>query len=297
MYRKQEDNREEDFLDNYAFHFLGDVEEPFIQLIAIGREARYSAAYHWENSRRLPAYLFQYTLGGSGTVEINGQAQTVDTGKAFFLKMPGEESYYFDPERNQAPWEFLFAMFECHGAERYCRQIESQLGQIFSLPPNHEAIRLLCEMHVMAKEGRAHNPFLQSSRAFAFLCLLCALPPKNGDPDISLSARAKAYIIDNCTSPIGIADVAASLKVSQSHLSRQFYKETGTKPMDYLTRARLDKAVELLTAGDRSVGEVGAVCGFSSANYFSKFFKRHMGMTPAAFREYVRREGYSKMQI
>lgn len=288
---------QKDFLDNYAFHFLEDVEEPFVQLIAIGREARYSPTYHYENSGRLPAYLFQYTLRGSGTVKINGQAQLVDAGKAFFLKMPGEESYYLDQERNQAPWEFLYAMFECHGAERYCRQIESHLGQIFSLPPSHEAIRLLFQMHAMAKEGRAHNPFLLSSRAFAFLCLLCTVSLSDGETETSLSARAKQYIRRECTSPIGIADVAASLKVSQSHLSRQFYAETGTKPMDYLTRARLDKAVDLLTAGERSVQEVGAACGFSSANYFSKFFKRHMGMTPVAFREYVRREGYSKMQI
>ena len=53
----------------------------------------------------------------------------------------------------------------------------------------------------------------------------------------------------------------------------------------------------MLTAGEGSVGEIGMECGFSGGNYFSKVFKRHMGMTPVEFREYVRREGYSKMQI
>lgn len=286
-----------DKLDNYAFHFLEDVEEPFVQLIAVGREARYSSAYHWENSRRNSCYLLQYTLAGSGTVRIGGQEQLVDEGKAFFLKLPGEESYYFDGEKNRAPWEFLFAMFECHGAERYCREIESHLGQVFALPREHEAVRLLSQLHVMAREGRARNPFLLSSRAFELLCLLCAVPLGDRDGDASLSARAQRYMRKNFGSSIGIADVAAFLKVSQSHLSREFCRETGGKPIDYLIRMRLDRAVDMLTAGEESVREIGEACGFSGGNYFSKVFKRHMGMTPVEFREYVRREGYSKMQI
>lgn len=286
-----------DILDNYAFHFLEDVEEPFIQLVAIGREARHSARYHLENSGRGASYLLQYTLAGSGTVRIGGQEQLVDEGKAFFLRMPGEEGYYFDEGRNRAPWEFLFAIFECHGAERYCGQIESHLGKVFSLPRGHEAVRLLFEMHAMAREGRARDPFLLSSRAFSLLCALCTTPSGDRDAEGSLSARAKKYIRMHFTSPIGIADVAAFLKVSQSHLSREFYRETGGKPIDYLTRIRLDQAVDMLTAGGGSVGEIGMECGFSGGNYFSKVFKRHMGMTPLEFREYVRREGYSKTQI
>ena len=74
-------------------------------------------------------------------------------------------------------------------------------------------------------------------------------------------------------------------------------RETGGRPIDYLTKIRLDRAVDMLTAGERSVREVGEESGFSGGNYFSKVFKRHMGMTPVEFREYVRREGYSKMQI
>ena len=200
-----------DILDNYAFHFLEDVEEPFIQLVAIGREARHSARYHLENSGRGESYLLQYTLAGSGTVRIGGQEHIVDEGKAFFLRMPGEEGYYFDEGRNRAPWEFLFAIFECHGAERYCGQIESHLGKVFSLPRGHEAVRLLFEMHAMAKEGRARDPFLLSSRAFSLLCALCTTPSGDRDAEGSLSARAKKYIRMHFTSPIGIADVAAFL--------------------------------------------------------------------------------------
>ena len=293
------DKEETDILDNYAFHFLEDVEEPFVQLTAIGREKRYSSDYYWENRNRRPTWLFQYTLSGSGTVKRNGQEQQMEEGKAFFLRLPGEESYYFDEEHNQAPWEFLFIMFECHGAERYCRQIQGHLGQIFSLPRSHEAIRLLLEIHAMAREGKVRNPFWLSSKTFEFLCLLCmgTTTRSEAEEGSSLGARAGDYIRKHYMRPIGISDAAAFLKVSQSHLSREFYRETGVKPIDYLTRTRLDGAVNLLTVTEKRIEEIAAECGFSNANYFSKVFRKHMDMTPAQFREYIRREGYSKMQI
>lgn len=294
MYSK---DHKADIIDNYAFHFLEDVKAPLIRLSAIGREARYSSQYHWENRKRGPAYLFQYTLKGSGTVKIGGQEHILDEGKAFFLKMPGEESYYFDEKHNRAPWELVFIMLECHGAERYCQYIEEHLGKIISLPISHEAIQLLLKLHADAKGQRIQSPFLLSSRAFEFLCLLCCASQQNADSGSGLIERARDYIRRSSGRPIGISDVAAFLKVSPSHLSREFYKSTGMKPIDYLTRVRLEKAVDLLASSDIKIEGIGNRCGFSSANYFGKVFKRHMAMTPAQFRSYIQREGYSKIQI
>lgn len=289
--------RKADITDNYAFHFLEDVEAPLIRLGAIGREARHSSRYHWENQKRGPAYLFQYTLKGSGTVKIGGQEHILDEGKAFFLKMPGEESYYFDETRNEAPWELIFIMLECHGAERYCLYIEERLGKIISLPVSHEAIQLLLKLHADAKKQRLQDPFILSSRAFQFLCLLCSASQASAVSDSGLPERARDYIRQNSSRPIGISDVAAFLKVSPSHLSREFYKTTGMKPIDYLTRVRLERAVDLLASSSMKIEDIGNRCGFSSANYFGKVFKRHMELTPAQFRSYIQREGYSKIQI
>lgn len=286
-----------ELLDNYAFHFLEDVENPFLRMIAIGREVRCSPEYHYDNSGRRPAYLFQYTLSGGGIVKINGHEHLVDEGKAFFLKMPGEESYYFDKNRSTVPWEFIYIMFECHGAEQYCQYIENHLGQIISLPPYHEAVRLLFEIHSNVKEQKEQNPFILSSRAFAFLCLLCAIPHSDTASGSDLTARAQNHIQQNFHKPVGISDTANFLHVSPSHLSREFFKDTGVKPIDYLTRIRLKKAVELLSSSFMNVEDIGVACGFSCSNYFSKVFKKHMNMSPTQFRRYIQSEGYSRMQI
>lgn len=286
-----------DTQDDFAFHFLDDIKKPVVRLNAIGRQLRSSNTYYWDNANRQPGcYLFQYTLGGSGTVKIGGEEYTVDRGKGFFLKIPGEECYYFDEKRNEAPWEFIYIMFECNGAEEYCMYIENHLGKIIGLPVWHQAVRLLFEIHGQAKKQML-SPFLLNGKVFEFLCILCSVKKEIGNADPALVINAKAYMEENYGRPIGISDVAEWLEVSQSHLSREFYKITGVKPIEYMTKLRLTHAVDLLSTTSGRLDEISASSGFSSTNYFNKVFKKHMGMTPAQFRKYIKSEGYSRFQV
>lgn len=286
-----------DVQDDFAFHFLDDIKNPVVRLNAVGRQFRSSNTYYWDNTNRQPGcYLFQYTLGGSGTVRIGGVEYTADRGKGFFLKIPGPECYYFDEEKNESPWEFIYIMFECKGAEEYCAYIENHLGKMIELPVWHQAVQLLLEIHGQVKKQML-SPFLLNAKVFEFLCLLCSVKKEMGNMDSGLITKARAYMEENCGKPIGISDVAQQLGVSQSHLSREFYKITGVKPIEYMTKLRLTQAVDLLSTTAGSLEEISALCGFSSGNYFNKVFKKYMGMTPAQFRKYVKSEGYSRVQV
>ena len=99
MCEKEKISGKKDWKDNYAFHFLNDVEHPVVRLNAVGKERCSTDAYYWDNSRRPDCYLFQYTLNGSGMVRIEGEELMIRKGTGFFLKMPGPECYYFD-EKN-----------------------------------------------------------------------------------------------------------------------------------------------------------------------------------------------------
>jgi AraC-like DNA-binding protein len=57
----------------------------------------------------------------------------------------------------------------------------------------------------------------------------------------------------------------------------------GVSPMNDLLSTRLEKAKQLLSLGVYKVGEVAAMCGFSSIHYFSNYFKRNTGIAPTAY--------------
>ena len=55
-------------------------------------------------------------------------------------------------------------------------------------------------------------------------------------------------------------------------------------PFHYLLEFRVNQAKNLLVSGDEAVVEIALACGFESASYFNRVFRRCVGMTPSEFR-------------
>jgi transcriptional regulator GlxA family with amidase domain len=83
-----------------------------------------------------------------------------------------------------------------------------------------------------------------------------------------------------------VSQVARSAGISPFHFIRQFDALFGETPHQFRTRARLDRAKQLLRTG-ASVTETCMELGFSSVGSFSGLFARRVGVTPSAFRRFV----------
>lgn len=82
----------------------------------------------------------------------------------------------------------------------------------------------------------------------------------------------------------GIAHLSESLEVTKPHLIRVFTACTGISPGQYLTQVRLRHARHLLiSAPEIPLDAVAGACGYSCANYFSKVFRKHTGLSPRAY--------------
>lgn len=288
---------EKDFCDDYGFHFLNDVDSPAVQLIAIGRQSRSFDSYYWNNSDRTPCFLFQYTLSGSGTLEIDNHTYIIDKGKAFFLKMPANEAYYFDQQHNQAPWEFLYIMFQGNCMIPYYEYITSHAGKIISLPAYHSAIKLLFDLHHKAQNGFAQDSFTTASDVFYFLCLLCNAVSHNENHPSHLVSQVQDYLKNHYADPITLSRTAEHFGVSQSHLSREFLKYTNEQPIRYLTKIRIEHAALLLHSTEMSLDEISSSCGFTDSNYFYKVFKKYMKITPNGFRQQMKEQDFTSVKI
>lgn len=283
--------------DDYGFRFLENVASPAVELVAVGRQSQSSREYYWENKNRPAAFLFQYTLGGSGTLKTGRKSYVIEKGEAFFLQMPDDECYYFEEGRNCAPWEFIYVMVSGEGAWPYYRYVVERGGKILSLSEFHPAVSALWELYHKAGDGLLQNAFVASSEAFRLLCLLCAYAGQDGGALPGLIDRAEAYMKENFSRQISLAETAEYLGVSQSHLSREFLRYTGRQPVHYLNRLRLEAAAEMLNSTSKTLEEIGRCCGFSDGNYFGKVFKKYMKLSPGQFRKQVRAQGYSHLKI
>lgn len=81
-----------------------------------------------------------------------------------------------------------------------------------------------------------------------------------------------------------VARLARLAHYSGEHLRRLCLRELGRTPMQQLTYMRMQRAAELLEAGDDKLEVIAEQIGYSSALAFSKTFKKWMGCTPSEFR-------------
>ncbi|WP_435169761.1 helix-turn-helix domain-containing protein [Falsirhodobacter sp. 1013] len=85
-----------------------------------------------------------------------------------------------------------------------------------------------------------------------------------------------------------VADHAAALGMTPTHLSRVARAETGLSASQYIDRQLFQEARRLLAYTRAGVGEVGLMLGFEDPAYFSRAFRRQCGETPQAYRNRLR---------
>ena len=107
--------------------------------------------------------------------------------------------------------------------------------------------------------------------------------PRKGDKS-KYVLEAMAYISKHYNEPdISVGTVAQSLNISEGYLSHTFKKETDYTLLNYLTRYRIHKAMELLKDCRVKVYEVAEQVGYRDIAYFSATFKKYTGISPSEY--------------
>lgn len=93
------------------------------------------------------------------------------------------------------------------------------------------------------------------------------------------------FIESDLSAELSLQTLATAQKVSPGYLSAVFKKETGKTLTEYITRKRMKHAAHLLTTTHLQVQTIALHCGIMDVQYFSKLFKRYMGMSPGEYRQ------------
>ncbi len=105
-------------------------------------------------------------------------------------------------------------------------------------------------------------------------------------PAFSVLSQAVLRMRRDFSGRLTIEALAAECGLSLRAMQRQFRRVFGLTPQEFLMKTRVAAACRLLRTTASPLSEVAAECGFSDQSSFTQHFKRHLGLTPKAYRQH-----------
>lgn len=154
---------------------------------------------------------------------------------------------------------------------------------------NSSRIKSTVEMLDKLDNGMFKNEFEYRKNLFAdiitqYMIENSALVGTKSDAPIE---AAIAFLNANMHKKINPAEAAAQTNLSYVQFLRRFKSHTGMTPSDYITTLRIQKAKNMLADTDMFIKDIASLCGFENEYYFSNFFKKHIGVSPLAYRKTI----------
>lgn len=248
---------------NCAGRFIADT--PFVTDLARGRED----------------YYFLYVECGELSVHLNGSTRTVKSGSVLVFPPHYRYTYTFD---GHDALSYLWVHFTGSYAEHFLS--ECGFGELPCLLHVDSDIKIISGFEKLFDIYRAHRPLQQQKLACVLeeilLCAVDDLMLGEGARDLT---KSLGFIHTFYSKDIRIPDLAKMESLSNSRYITVFKQRMGMPPSEYIIHLRLNVASDLLKNRDISIKEVASRVGYDNPHFFSKLFKKKMGVSPKQYKD------------
>jgi len=231
-------------------------------------------------------FILIFCTGGCGWVEIDGREQTVQANEGFLIPAHTPHTYGSDPDN---PWENYWVHFQGNQSGDFAKLIcKDKLPAVFQLANPQEIIAGL--EHLYQHMSHVHTSAMLLAASGILQQLLCSIQlrcqsstGKMGTAEENIDKTIE-FMAGNLSHRFSLKDLARQAGMSPNHYGALFKERHQDSPLNYFNRLKIQKACELLTTTDLRIHEVGELLGFQDPYYFSRLFKKTMGLSPRAYR-------------
>lgn len=229
-------------------------------------------------------YHVLYIAEGECRVTALGRETVARAGTLIFF-FPGERQKY--AFRREIPSTSYYLHFSGTAPEELFRELMAGRERVFPIGKSatlEELLRRLEEEYTLSlshAEGVSGGYLL----AILSLCLRKILLAAEGGTVSAKIADVCRYMHATLSEDLPISRYAEECHLSESRFTHLFHEVIGKSPIAYLTEARIRRAEELLYDTALPISAVAEAVGVKSPYYFSRFFKKHTGLSPTEFRK------------
>jgi DNA-binding response OmpR family regulator/anti-sigma regulatory factor (Ser/Thr protein kinase) len=114
-----------------------------------------------------------------------------------------------------------------------------------------------------------------------------AKPELIGQDEVFIS-KTMMYIEENYeNSEMNVEDIALNLGMSRSSFFKKLKSLTGIAPVDFVREFRIQRALQMMDAGETNISQISFSVGINDARYFSKCFKQKFGINPSEYKSRI----------
>ena len=235
-------------------------------------------------------FHYIYVANGGGEIKINDTTHRLTSGCIYLIK-PGEEhSFSANATEKLVTYEIKF---EAHS--------NNLSYMLYDLPSYvnvtgstiYEAFSRIHTEHVTKK------PYFKELSSCLLTEVIFALKRsvqkeaikdipdiEDGiDEQLNSMKEITVYIKNNIDNNITLQELADLVKLEKTYFIKKFKSVIGTTPMQYVKKARLERAKKLLLYSDMNITQISDALNFTSIHRFSEFFINEVGISPQKFKK------------
>lgn len=281
-------------LPNNSIRYL--IPKPLIDQLALSILSRglypssfgkyVSANKHHTKRHNHTDNLIIFCFDGVGQFSTSKCQGVINKGDVLFLPKGIEHQY---KSSNKEPWSIYWVHIEGHLFEQFMDFIGVNSGNLILNISNQSAfIHEFEQLLETRNKSYQLSSFILASniikKMFALFTVNSPVKLEQLKQDFNLS-KVTGFMEENISQKINLQQIADSLKLSKFYFAKQFLQHTGVSPIRYFLELKIKHACKLLDESNISVKDVALKIGYDDPYYFSRLFKKIMGLSPTQYRQ------------
>lgn len=240
-----------------------------------------------EREHGTPQHILIGCISGSGSCFLGDREWNIGPGDLLFLP-PRERHVYSASPRT--PWTIFWIHFRGLRAQDHLTNLGVSVSHpVVSLDDPAELIDAFEDTFRHTIHGFSEAAMTGLSTGFGRLLGLAKIhqrvPGAHSRRAEGRLLKVLATMRGELARPWSLGELAREAGLSVPHFTELCRRQTGMPPLYLLIRLRLQRAMDLLQQGNHNVAEAAAAVGYGDQFYFSRLFRKHMGVSPSSCRQ------------
>lgn len=242
------------------------------------------AKHHYrERKEGVDQYIFFYCTDGKGIISVNGKQYELHKNEAFCIPRNQSHTYY---ACDDDPWSILWVHLKGEDTKYFpldeCKIIH------FSTDASTNRMFFLFDLlfRVLEVTHYSLGNFIYISQILNLILAetYCREKPKSISKENRYVTHIIRFMYKNLHRNLTLNEVLIEFGYSKSYLNEIFQKATKHSPMDFYLNIKMQEACKLLRSSDLLVYEIAQQLGYKDQYYFSRIFKKIIGVSPLTYR-------------